>query len=586
MKRFFPPGYFLASVLVLLAAVAVYAFSEARRLQGDLIRQVEEKGVALAEVLEVSSRNAIQGNALLEEMIGQRLLDNARLIDQLLASRAFDAAWLTEISAMNRLHRVDLLDLEGRPYTPPPPRGMMGMMMRSPGGVTPETHREMMLYMWGRRWAPPGEHAAPPALKDRKFWEGSLFGVAVGARNFPGIIAVHADADYILNFRKEIGVERQIEELGRQPGIVSVALLDRDLAVVAHSDPRQVGRRQTDDVLEQARAQRGPLGRIVEREGQGRVYEVITPVLLGDSPLGILRIGLSLAPSEEIWRRDLRSIIILGLAAVAIGVLGMGVIFYTQHSHLAERRALEAEMARRERLAGLGDMAAALAHEIKNPLNAVSMGLQRLRVEFRPAGAEEYERFLDLMQGEVRRLNAIVEQFLSLARPLPLKPERLRVEELLTELAALVEADAKAAGVRVTLSVPADLPSLVADRDHLKQVMLNLILNGLQAMPDGGTLTLEAARTRDGLTLAVTDTGPGIPPEALPRVFDPYFTTKARGLGLGLAIARRIVEEHGGTIEVESQPGRGTRFRVVLPWGERPVHGGGIGRGAEAPSEV
>jgi signal transduction histidine kinase len=601
MKRFLPPGYFLASVLVLLAAVAVYAFSEARRLQRDLIREVEDKGVALAEVLEVSSRNAIQGNALLEQMIGQRLLDNARLIDQLLLSHPFDPAWLRQISAMNRLHKVDLLDREGRPYTPPPPRGMMGMMMPPPTGGPPPGARadmmEMMQYMWGRRWAPPGEQAAPPALKDRKFWEGSLFGVAIGARSFPGIIAVHADADYILNFRKEIGVERQIEELGRQPGIVSVALLDREGTVMAHTDPRRVGQREVDHLLEQIQTIRRPVGRIVDPEGKGRVYEVVTPVLLGDSPLGVLKIGLSLQPSEEIWWRDLRSIIILGLAAAAIGVLGMGVIFYTQHSHLRERRALEAEMTRRERLASLGDMAAALAHEIKNPLNAVSMGLQRLRAEFQPAGGEEYGRFLDLMQAEVRRLNAIVEQFLSLARPLPLKLEHLRVDELLQELAALVEADAKAADVRVNLSVPANLPPVVADRDHLKQVMLNLILNGFQAMPEGGTLTLEAGRGRDGLTLAVADTGQGIPAEALPRVFDPYFTTKAKGLGLGLAIARRIVEDHGGKIEVESRPGRGSRFRVILP-PETPAPvraralpaqsktGGGIGRGAEPSSEV
>ena len=569
MKRFFPPGYFLASVLVLLAAVAVYAFWEARRLQQDLLRQVQDKGVALAEVLAVSSRNAIQGNALVEEMIGQRLLDNARLIDQLLLSRPFDPAWLKQVGAVNRLRRVELLDAEGRPYTPPArPRGMMGMMPRGPAGEIPGVQREMhemMLYMWGRRWAPPGGDAAPPAVKEGKFWEGSLFGVAIGARSFPGIIAVHADADYVLNFRKEIGVERQIEELGRQPGIVSVALLDRELTITAHTDRERVGQREADDFATHVKASRDPLGRIVELPGVGRVYEVVTPVLLGDSPLGVLKIDLSLAPSEEIWRRDLRSIVILALAVVAIGVLGMAVIFYTQHSHLLERRALEAEMSRRERLAGLGDMAAALAHEIKNPLNAVSMGLQRLRVEFRPAEAPEYGRFIDLMQGEVRRLNAIVEQFLSLARPLPLKPERLRVDELLGELAALVEADARSAGVHVILSVPTDLPPVVADRDHLKQVMLNLILNGLQAMPGGGTLTIEAARGRDGLMLAVADTGDGIPPEALPRVFDPYFTTKAKGLGLGLAIARRIIEEHGGKIEVESQPARGSRFSVILP---------------------
>ncbi len=567
MKRPFPPRYFLASVLLLLAVVALYAFSEARRLRQELIRQAEEKGLALVEVLEVSTRNAIQGNALLEEMISQRLLDNARLIDRLLFARPFDSALLGEVSAMNRLQRVDLLDHEGRAYTPPPPpRGMMGMTMRVPEGrEMPEAHREMMMYMWGRRWARPSEEAAPPAVKDRKFWEGSLFGVAIGARSFPGIIAVHADADYILNFRKAIGVERQIEELGRQPGIVSVALLDRELTVVAHTDPRKVGQRETDDFLTRAQGKGQPLGRIVEPEGKGRVYEVVKPVRLGNSPLGVLRIGLSLAPMEEIWRRDLRSITILGLAILAVGVLGMAVIFYTQHSHLLERRALEAGLARRERLAALGDMAAALAHEIRNPLNAVSMGLQRLRAEFRPAEAEEYARLVDLVQGEVRRLNTIMEQFLSLARPLPLKLEPLQAEELLTELAALVEADARSSGVRVALAIPSGLAPIVADRDHLKQVLLNLILNGLQAMPEGGTLRLEAAATRDTLTLTVADTGPGIPPEALPRLFDPYFTTKAKGLGLGLAIARRIVEEHGGRIEVESRPTRGSRFRVALP---------------------
>lgn len=160
---------------MLLAVVTLYAFSETRRLRQELIRQAEEKGLALAEVLEVSSRNAIQGNALLEEMIGQRLLDNARLIDQLVLSRPIDPGWLKQVAAMNRLQRVDLLDLEGRPYVPsPPPQGMMGMMTGSlMAGGGPETHGEMM-YMWGRRWALPREGAAPPRVKDRKFWEGSL----------------------------------------------------------------------------------------------------------------------------------------------------------------------------------------------------------------------------------------------------------------------------------------------------------------------------------------------------------------------------------------------------------------------------
>jgi two-component system sensor histidine kinase HydH len=568
MKRPFP-GYFLASVLVLLVAVALYGLSETRRLRAELVRHAEEKGLALARVLEVSSRNAVQGNALLEELIAQRLVDNARLIDQLLLGRPADPAWLLNLAAMNRLQRVELLDPEGRPWTPPPPRPMMGRMMRGmpPGGdpAAQREMREMMLFMWGRRWRPPSPDPAPPPVAERKFWEGSLFGVAIGATSFPGIIAVHADGDFVLNFRKEIGVERQIEELGRQPGIVSVALLDREGTVVAHSDPSAVGRREPDDLPARAGAGPGPRGRVVERPGAGPVYEVLTPVRLGEAPLGTLRIALSLAPMEEIWERNLRQAIVFGLAVAAVGIAGMAVIFLTQHAHLKERRALEAEMARRERLSAMGDMAATVAHEIKNPLNAVSMGLQRLRDEFARDAAGESRRFLDLMEAEVRRLNGIVEQFLSLARPLPLKREAVRPDELLRALAALVEADAKAAGVRVVVSAPPGLPAVTADRDHLEQVLLNLVVNALQAMPEGGTLALEATAARGRLALEVRDTGGGIAPEARERIFDPYFTTKAKGLGLGLAVARRIVEEHGGRIEVDSEPGRGSRFRVTLP---------------------
>ncbi|MBI4609260.1 MAG: hypothetical protein HY726_09635 [Candidatus Rokubacteria bacterium] len=574
MKRSFPPRYFLASIALLLVVVTLYAASAARRTQRELLKQTEEKALALAEVLEVTSRNAIQGNAVLEELIGQRLLDNARLIDQLLLSRPFDRAALAQLAAMNRLQRVDLLDREGRPYEPPsPPRGMMGMMMPPQwAGEATEFHRSMMLYMWGRRWALPREEAAPPAVKDRKFWEGSLFGVAVGARSFPGIIAVHADANYILNFRKEIGVQRQIEELGRQPGIESVALLGRDLAVLAHSQAERVGQRDADDAGRAALAERQTVTRLMRGADGSGVLEVLKPVALDGNTHGLLRISLSTASMDRVWRRDLGFAVALALAVLAAGALGLAVIFYIQHRHLKEVRALEDEMGRRERLATLGNMAAAVAHEIRNPLNVISVGLQRLRAEFRPATeAGEYGRFVALMEDEVARLNRTVEEFLSLARPLPLKPERLRISELLTELGTLVEGEARTAGVRLVLSVPPDLPPIAADRDYLKRVVLNLLLNGLQAMPEGGTLSLEARATGDTLTLTVTDTGAGIPPESLPRIFDPYFTTKTKGLGLGLAIARRIVEAHGGQIEVESRPERGSLFRVLLPLEPRAV---------------
>jgi two-component system sensor histidine kinase HydH len=583
MTRRSPLRYFLASVLLLAALAALFGISEALRTQQELTRQLDEKGLALAGALEISSRNAILSNALMEEMITQRLLDNARMVDQVLLSRPADSAWLKRVSAANGLARVELLDRAGRPYEPPPPPtqrpspppfmtpGMMGRVPSTPGEAQ-ERHARMM-YMWGRSWAaPPAEEEAPPAIRDRKFWKGTVLGVAVGARSFPGIIAVHADANSVLNFRREIGVQRQVEELGRQPGIESVALLDQDLTVLAHSTPDRVGERKGDEGLQSALESGRVLARLVGRAGGGRVYEVVKPLALEGSRTGLLRIGLSTATMDRIWKSDRLTAAVTAAAVLGLGILGMSVIFYTQHRHLREVNTLETEMERGERLAAVGNMAAAVAHEIRNPLNAVSMGIQRLRVEFEPAPREEYLRMVDLIQGEVRRLNTIVEDFLSLARPMSLKREPIIVAALLDEVLGLVESEARGAGIAVVREIPAGLPVLHADRDRIKQVLLNLVLNAIQAMPSGGTLEIGAAAAGATLTVTVADTAGGIAPDLLPKVFDPYVTTKAKGLGLGLAIARRIVEAHGGTIEAGSEPGRRTSFRFALPLDE-PANG-------------
>jgi signal transduction histidine kinase len=171
------------------------------------------------------------------------------------------------------------------------------------------------------------------------------------------------------------------------------------------------------------------------------------------------------------------------------------------------------------------------------------------------------------MQDEVLRLNTIVEQFLSLARPLKLNQEQIRVDEFLGEITTLLGADARASKVEIELKITPDLPPLRADRNYFKQLVLNLVINGVQAMPAGGKLSIEAVAEQESLRLNIIDQGVGIEPGKLSKIFDPYFTTKTNGSGLGLAIARRIAEAHGGRITVESQPGRGSCFRVSLPLG-------------------
>jgi signal transduction histidine kinase len=575
MKKVFLPRYFFASVFLLFVLVSVYAFSESQRLRRELMRQTEAKGRALAAAIETGARNAILGNSLLEEQIGQRLLDNARLIDELLVYPAVDQDLLKKISAMNHLQKVELLDTQGQPWElPPRPRTPMEMKSRMHEQFSDQAtppHPPFKPFMWGRHWPLPLHRERPPEdlpprLKDRKFWQGSVFGVAISAQAFPGIIVVHANADYILNFKNEIGVQRQIEELGRQSDIDYVALLDGNLKVVAHTDPALVGKQETDPLISGVKSDGQALSQIVDLGSGKRNYEMVEPIRLNGSTFGLLKIGFSLDPVEAAWRNSLSSIVVLGLTILGVGILGMAVIFYNQHSHTQQIKTLEAEVAHRERLSALGNMAATVAHEIRNPLNAVSMGLQRLKGEFRPTQDEkEYSHFIELMRGEVHRLNSIVEEFLSLARPLDLKPEPVRIDELLQEMAMLAEGDAKSAKVQVSVMAPHDLPTARVDRNYFKQVVLNLILNGIQSMPRGGSLTLEAKAARGNLEVIVTDTGDGIPQEIVHRIFEPYFTTKPKGSGLGLTIARRIIEAHGGTLTVDSTAGRGTRFRMAIP---------------------
>ena len=575
MRRVILPRHFIFSVLLLLGLISAYIFSEARRLQQELLRQTEANGAALAEAMETNIRSSILGNSLLEDLIAQRLLDNARLIDELLRYPPVDRKLLQEIAKRNHLQKIELLDLKGRPVEPPSPppmpQRMRGMMARM-GGLRPEPsldqHGAMMTFMWGRRWHLPQDHdEPPPKIAERKFWEGSVFGVAIGASSFPGIIAVHANADYIVNFRKVIDVQRQIDELGHQSGIEYVALLDNNRKILAHTDSRLINQNDPTPLRVEVKAEPQPAGRVVEQSDGNRRYDIVKAMTVNGANMGFLKIGLSLKPMEAAWQRSLRSMIIFGVAVLAVGILGMATIFHMQHSHLEKIGSLEAEISRQERLSELGNLAATVAHEIRNPLNSVSMGLQRLKAEFTPTqDADDYARFLKLMQEEVHRLNSIVEQFLSLARPLQLNREAISVAPYLKELTALITAEANSSRVNIDLKVPGDLPALHADRNYLKQLLLNLVLNGIHAMPEGGTLSIAARAIKDRLELTVADEGIGIKPAAMKKIFEPYFTTKTNGSGLGLSIARRIAEAHGGAITVVSEARRGSRFRVLLPF--------------------
>jgi signal transduction histidine kinase len=276
--------------------------------------------------------------------------------------------------------------------------------------------------------------------------------------------------------------------------------------------------------------------------------------------------------------RDAAARVAAGDLGARVGVSATGEVgelvraFNEMTADLAQSRA---RLAQAERIAAWREVARRLAHEIKNPLTPIAMSVETLRDALergRPDFPEIFEEGTRAISDEVRRLKKIVDEFSRFAR-LP-APERAPVapEELVA--AALALFPAPPPGVALVREVAPGLPAVLADRDQVLQVLLNLVRNALDALAaGGGTLAVRAARAGGGVAFTVRDGGPGIAPGDLERVFEPYFTTKEGGTGLGLAIARRIAEEHGGTLEVESAPGAGAAFTLTLPVAESSAAG-------------
>ena len=236
----------------------------------------------------------------------------------------------------------------------------------------------------------------------------------------------------------------------------------------------------------------------------------------------------------------------------------------------AERRARRSERRARhaEHLAYVGTLTGGLAHEIRNPLSTLNLNLQLLREDLERPGAVADPRILKrlgALEEEVRRLQQILDDFLKLAG----KHEvRLRVQPLnpvVEELVGFYEERLRRSNIQVRTSLAENLPPVAVDAARLKQAVSNLILNAEAAMPSGGELMIATEAARRQVRLHVTDTGTGIPRENLERIFQPYFSTRPAGTGLGLPTVKRIVQEHEGTLEVHSEPGRGTRFTIMLP---------------------
>jgi signal transduction histidine kinase len=435
----------------------------------------------------------------------------------------------------------------------------------------------------------------------------------------------------------EARLQDYVQRLQRR-GVREISIVSNEEEVIASSNPRRVGVRvdpKRKDLLITARLGEENVG------GRGqKTYNLFVPIVIGNQRSGYILISMILDDFSELVRVNFIKRLIATILVFAIGIGGSVVLAWTytkpisrvvaaarrvaqgdleEHlptsrrdeigelnrsfnemvERLRERAELEARLHQAERLSAIAHLASGIAHEVRNPLNSISLIIDHLGVQFAPrtpSDREEFARLTSIIKQEIHRLNAMIESFLKYGKPLELKRQATDVRTLLDEVLEVAAQKAQAQQIRVERHYAADLPAVWVDEPHIKTCFLNLVLNAFQAMTSGGGTLTVAARRVDGsnsqavnlaeaveqidhsttrpsdssnglVEIRFQDTGVGIAPENLPRVFEPYFTTKEVGIGLGLALTKQILEQHGARIDLSSEPGKGTLVRLQLPVG-------------------
>lgn len=395
-----------------------------------------------------------------------------------------------------------------------------------------------------------------------------------------------------------------------QKGVNEISIISNEEEIIASSNPKKIGKKvdpKRKDVLITAR-----LGEDLGPTAKQKTQNILIPVIVNNEQVGYVHIKMVLDDFTNLLKsNNLKRLIAtmfvftIGIAvslflswkytapihevvdaakSVAAGDLSkklevkrndeIGELtksFNEMIEKLRLQKELEDRLNQAEKLSALGQFASGIAHEIRNPLNFINLSIDHVRKKFSPKSSKENEVFSKLMlevKDEIRRLNDLINNFLNYGKPIRLHTKETELKEIVKEITALAEQKAQLEKIQIEIDIPDDLPRLVVDKDQIKISFINVILNSIQAMPKGGRLAIKARQNySDGnLDIIFTDTGSGIDINDMDKIFDPYFTTKDVGIGLGLALTKKIINEHKGEIFISSRPGIGTTVTLRLPF--------------------
>lgn len=552
--------------LLLVSLFFVTALMDVRRTQNTLLDVFENKAVTIVESVEMIAQNkikdfmgitnraaahlqgveSIEEGFRMQEAILARLIEFGKEVDRRESAETLSKEEMGNLASEAGLFSLVVSDAHGEIVyeSRPLPKEVSPRLQ-----VLLKAQDEIMLDFYGDT---PGENC--------------FYLLGVRRENGRGMIVSVLGGEGLQHWASRVALQEAIEESGWRKGIHYFVVVDARGRFLAGAGalPEVEGEGVP---MADARSRRRIVG------GNPELLEVDTPLRLNDARTEIARVGLEIAEVSRLRQRN-QSHIFFSTGLIMIGSVFAVLLFYRiQTRHLRKLEEMKERLSQAERLSSLGRLAAGLAHEIRNPLNAISVAIQRIHREYSPSDHEksgEFSHLVSLVREEIRRLNQIIEDFVGPARQRQSEFREGRLVDLLERVVQLVKEEAASRDIRI--QVEWENPDVVVfmDSARMHQAVLNLMKNAMESISGQGVISLSTrSQGSRHVQVRIQDTGLGIPAKDLERVFEFEYTTKEKGLGLGLPIAREIVRAHGGEIGVNSESGKGTSFELTLPCKEK-----------------
>jgi signal transduction histidine kinase len=393
--------------------------------------------------------------------------------------------------------------------------------------------------------------------------------IALRRKDNSGTVVINVDKPGLIYWSLKVAGEKGMNKIGEGHGIIYMQIINEQTKLLSSVGKPPPSLNNQNFNFKEILAGHVKIASRKVNYAENKILDLATPLFLDKKIVGIVRLGLDRRSMDKSIAENRQNIFIFMFFIVIIALLSMWLLYHDQNRHLAGIVEIERQLEKAERLSALGQLAAGVAHEIRNPLNAISMATQRLKRDFVPSDPQKVDDFQNLsgvIKDEIKRLNGIIEEFLTFSKSRRLELSNFSVTEVLQKIVSLIREEASIRGITIETKWR-ETPALIfMDINKLQQAFLNLIKNAMESITAEGKIFITVDKEgKNYIVVSISDTGCGMTDKEIENIFNPEYTTKEKGLGLGVPLACEIIRGHGGDIRVISRKDKGTTFEVVLP---------------------